>query len=209
MTIVADTLETFPECPSFGFTVEPRYLVKAIEREGGYERVDRRWARPLSFYTAVPMGDRPEEEIQNLLYFWHAVGGTSGVFRFKDWADYLSCRVGVTPGVTDQPLELISGANYQLVKRYVYGSLTQTRDITRPIGSTIAIANTLGATQTDWSLDEATGILTAGGGFVGTPGTWGGEFDVYARFTSNLAISLTDHKIQNASFTLRERRANE
>jgi uncharacterized protein (TIGR02217 family) len=208
-TLTPDTLETFPECPAYGFTVEPRYLVKAIERDGGSERVDRRWSRPLNFYTAVPMGDRAWEDAQNVLIFWHAVGGMAGQFRFKDFADFKSCRVSDTPTELDQPFEVLGGGGYQLVKRYVYGSLSQLREVYRPVGSTIVVANNGGVIQTDWTLDEATGILTPGGGFSGTPGSWGGEFDVYARFTTNLSLAITNLEIQNVNFTLRERRPNE
>jgi len=210
VTITADVqYATFPECPGFGFTVEPRYLTKAIEREGGQERVDRRWDRPLSFFTAVPTGNRDADVIQTLLNFWHAVGGTGGRFRFRDWTDYKSCRTTGDPLVTDQPFEVVSGV-YQLIKRYTAAPYTQDREITRPVGSTIVVANTLGATQTDWTLDEATGLLTPGGGFVGTPGSWGGVFDLPCRFLTDYTVTVVDGKdIQSGSFTLRECRPNE
>ncbi len=209
-TITPDTqYPTFPECPGFGFTTEPRYLAKAIEREGGQERVDRRWDRPLSFFTAVPTGNRDADVIQNLLVFWHAVGGTSLRFRFKDWTDYKSCKTNETPTALDQPFEIVGGA-YQLIKQYVATPYTQTREIYRPIGSTIVVANTLGAAQTDWTLDEATGLLTPGGGFVGTPGSWGGEFDLPCRFLTDYTVTVVDGvDIQSGSFTLREVRPNE
>lgn len=208
-TIVPDTLETFPECPTYGFTVEPRYLVKAIERDGGNERVDRRWSRPLNFYTAVPMGDRAEEDAQAVLVFWHAVGGMGGQFRFKDYSDFKSCPTNADTTYLDQPFEVIDASHYQLVKRYTYRSLSQLREIYKPVGSTITVGNELGVQQTDWSLDEGTGILTKGGTFSGTPSSWGGEFDIYARFTTNLSIAITNREIQNINFTLRERRSNE
>jgi uncharacterized protein (TIGR02217 family) len=137
--ITPDTTEIFPECPTFGYTVEPRYRVKIIEREGGYETRNRKWSRPLHRYTAVPMGQRPEKDIQSVLYFWHAVGGMTTGFRFKDWADYKSCPVqdDVTP--LDQPFVFVPGSpgGYQLVKQYTVGSLTQTREIIKPKGDTI------------------------------------------------------------------------
>jgi uncharacterized protein (TIGR02217 family) len=206
-TIVADTAPSFPECPGFGFTSEARYLVKAIEREGGQERVDRRWSRPLSFFTAVPTGNRDAAVIQNILVFWHAVGGQSGSFRFKDWSDYKSCRTVDTPSALDQPFEELTGGEFQMIKQYVAGSAVQLREIYRPVGSTIMVANDSGITQTDWELDESTGILTPGGSFSGTPASWGGEFDLWCRFTSDFALTIVDGvEIQSASLTLRERR---
>jgi uncharacterized protein (TIGR02217 family) len=209
-TITADAqYPTFPECPGFGFTAEPRYLTKAIDGEGGQARVDRRWTRPLSFFTAVPTGNRDADVIQNLLNFWHAVGGTSLRFRFKDWTDYKSCKTTITPSALDQPFEVISAGHYQMIKQYAAGPLIQNREIYRPIGSTIIVANTLGAAQTDWTLDEATGLLTPGGGFVGTPGSWGGEFDLPCRFLTEYSLTVVDGiDIQSGSFTLRECRPN-
>ena len=208
-TITADTTyPTFPECPGFGFTVEPRYMTKAIDGEGGQERIDRRWNRPLSFFTAVPTGNRDADVIQNLLVFWHAVGGTSLRFRFRDWTDYMSCRTTEVPTALDQPFEVI-GSAYQLIKQYAFGSMVQNREIYRPIGSTITVANTLGAVQTDWTLDESTGLLTPGGGFVGTPGSWGGQFDLPCRFLTDYSLTVVDGiDIQSGTFTLRECRPN-
>lgn len=209
MTVTTDPLPTFPECPGFGFTIEPRYLTKAIEREGGAEKVDRRWARPLVFATSVPMGNRDANVIQNVLNFWHAVGGTSGHFRFKDFTDHQSCFTTLTPTATDQPFEVVD-AGYQMVKQYIAGSLTQTREIYRPIGSTIVVANGDGEQQTDFTLDESTGILVPGGTFTGTPASWGGQFDLYSRFLTNISIQVVDGvQIQSGEFTLRECRPNE
>jgi uncharacterized protein (TIGR02217 family) len=211
-TIVTDTYSTFPECPGFGFTAEPRYLTKAIESEGGGERVDRRWDRPLVFFTAVPTGNRDAEVIQNLLVFWHSVGGTGGFFRFTDRTDYKSCKTNETPTALDQPLVAATGGMYQLVKRYAATPYTQDREVYRPVGSTIVVANTSGIAQDDWSLDEATGLLTPGGTFAGTPGSWGGEFDLPCRFLTDYAVTVVDgenQSIQSGSFTLREIRSNE
>ena len=209
-TIVPDTqYPTFPECPGFGFTVEPRYMTHAIDTEGGYERLNQRWNHPLSFFTAVPTGNRDADVVQNLLNFWHAVGGTSLRFRFKDWTDYKSCFTTGTPTALDQLFEIIDATHYQMIKQYIVGSAVQNRTIYRPVGSTITVANTLGVTQTDWTLDEATGILVPGGGFAGTPDTWGGEFDLPCRFLTDYSISIIDGvEIQSGTFTLKECRPN-
>ncbi len=200
---------TFPECPGFGFTVEPKYLTKATEGEGGQESIKQRWDHPLSFFTAVPTGNRDANVIQTLLNFWHAVGGTSNRFRFKDWADYKSCKTNQTPTALDQPFEIVDATHYLMIKQYMAGSLLQNRVIYRPVGSTIVVANTVGAVQTDWTLNEMTGILVPGGGFVGTPGSWGGEFDLPCRFLTEYSLSVVDGKdIQSGSFTLRECRPN-
>lgn len=211
-TIVTDTeYAKFPECPGFGFTVEPRYLTHPIDGEGGQETNTRRWLLPLSIFTAVPTNNRDASVIQNLLNFWHAVGGTSNRFRFTDWTDYQSCYTTVTPTALDQPFAIIAGSpvTYQLLKQYTVRLLTQNRPIYRPVGSTILVANTAGETQTDWAINEMTGIMTPGETFVGTPGSWGGQFDLPCRFLTDFSLTVVDGiDIQSGTFTLRECRPN-
>lgn len=205
-TIVTDPAETFPICPTFGFVAEPNYLVKITSREGGYERRDRKWARPLIKFTGVPMGDRPQRDIEQVLYFWHAMGGMWSGFRFKDQSDYKSCRLDATPAPTDMPISVSgdSPQSYRLIKQYVAGSTIQEREITRPVGSTIRVANETGIEQFDWTLDEATGLLTKGGTFSGTPTAWGGEFDVWVRFDAQFNPTFSTYQIMNVSVSLAE-----
>lgn len=196
MIIVPDLAETFPNCPTFGFVAEPNYLVKITAREGGYERRQRVWSRPLSKYTGVPSGDQASDDIEDLLDFWHAMGGMASGFRFRDWIDYKSCRMADTPTALDQPL-LVSGdspVSFRLVKQYITksGRTIQEREITRPIGATILVANQLGVPQLDFTLDESTGLLTKGGTFAGTPHSWGGEFDVWCRFDAIFNPTISD-----------------
>lgn len=206
-TIVADPSEIFPACPTFGFNPEPNYLVKITSKEGGFERRDRKWARPLLKFTGVPLGDRPQADIEDVLYFWHAVGGMSDGFRFKDWSDYKSCRLTHTPSPIDQPL-IASGdspsGSFRLVKQYVWGAKIQEREILRPLGSSIRVANETAVEQHDFHLDEATGLVTPGGSFSGTPTTWGGEFFVWCRFDGQFSPQLTNHEVQNATVQLAE-----
>lgn len=205
--VTADTTPVFPACPTFGFTAEPMYRVAITQRDGGQERRDRKWSRPLHRYSGVPLGDQAEADMQDVLYFWHVMGGNFTKFRFKDWDDYKNCKIHQTPAAGNaQPLVLISGLTYQLTKRYAYGSATQDREITRPIGSTVAIYNEFGVVQdaSKWTLVEATGVLTKGGSFTGTPTGWAGEFDVPCRFDGDLSAELTNHKIQRITASICE-----
>lgn len=207
-TITPDTTPRFPTCPSYGFRADPFFLVKIIAREGGFELVDRKWSQARRTFDGVPMGDRVQEDIEDILYFWLAVGGMSGEFRFKDWTDYKSSRVGDSILATDQPLlELdTSPVTYQLVKQYTVGALTHTRHIKRPVGESLLVANEVGAEQDDWTLDEATGILTPGPTFAGTATAAGFHFEVLCRFNDSFAPQITNHEIQNAEVSLIEKR---
>lgn len=209
-TVIPSTWETFPECPGYGFKAQPRYLVKINPRQGGFESVKRRWPRPLNAYTAVPVAQRVDVDVQAILYFWHAVGGMATPFLFKDWLDFQSCPVGSVPLGTDQPLDAVAltggGTAYQMKKLYEVGTIAQVRDITKPVGTTIKVFNGALVEQSDFTVDENTGLIQPGGSFSGTPTSWGGEFNVHARFDSQLSISVVDQEIQGADFTLREKR---
>jgi uncharacterized protein (TIGR02217 family) len=206
--ITADPALVFPACPTFGFKGEPNYLVKITSREGGYERRQRVWSRPLYKYTSVPLGSQSQDDIENVLYFWHAVGGMSNGFRFQDQVDYKSCRLSATPAVTDQPLESLadSPGRYVLCKQYQIGSVIQQREILRPIGSTIMIGNEDGEPQTDWTLDESCGLVIPGETFAGTPYCWGGEFHVWVRFDGQLSPEFSNYEIMNLEVQMTELR---
>lgn len=202
-----DFLETprFPTCPAFGYTAEPVYSVTHIERAGGHEQSNLNWSRVLHRYT-LSIGPRDVEAVAEALEFYHAVAGTAGRFRFKDFADFKSCRVHDVTSALDQPVVLdtsVSPSVYQLLKRYTMGALTRDREIRKPLG-TIRIANdgTEVDEGIDWTLDYATGIVTLNF----SPGvlTWGGEFDVPVRFASEFPVEIVENNIQNVSFVLKE-----
>jgi uncharacterized protein (TIGR02217 family) len=201
----------FPGCPSFGYVSSPKYSTTISALASGREFRNRNWARPLCSIE-VTVGPRREAEIQELLEFWHAVGGQELAFRFKDYADFKSCRVNEDVSEIDQPFEVVTGSpsGYQLIKQYVAGVRTQIRYISKPVEGTIVVANTLGDIQDSsrWSIDYTTGILQTLPGFVGTPGSWGGEFDVPVRFDSEFPISLIDYRIESVAFMLQEIRTN-
>lgn len=209
MAITATSYETFPRCPTYGFKSRPNYLVKIAEREGGSERRDRKWAEPLHYYEGTPLGNAKQRDMEAVLNFYHAMGGTHEAFRFKDEVDYNSCGVEGTIAPGDQPFVALGGGSYQLVKQYVAGSRITVRTILLPKGSTIRVQNNLGAEQVAarWTINEDTGILTLLGGFVGTPGAWGGEFYVRCRFDAPIEPQIINHKIVNVAATLKELRA--
>lgn len=201
----------FPGCPSFGFTSEPMYSVTVVQRGAGSESRNRNWAYPLHRYTAT-VGPRVEAEIAELLEFWHAVGGTATGFRFKDGVDYMSCRIGETPAATDQPLVVAdlsaSPDEYQITKRYTWGSKSQDRPIYKPVSGTLLIADggVIKTEGVDYAIDYATGRVSLLFVPAGSPDelTWGGEFDVPVRFDSEFPVEIYQKRIQSVQFVLRE-----
>jgi uncharacterized protein (TIGR02217 family) len=198
----------FPTCPRFGYTSTPNYSCTISTTVSGRERRNRNWARPLLIFN-IQVGPKMEEETEELLEFWHAMGGPECGFRFKDWSDYKSCRKSQTITATDQALTLIPGSpgGYQLQKTYRAGARATVRDILKPVQGTILIAD--GGTQktegADWVLDYSTGLLTL---FFSPSGqiTWGGEFDVPTRFDSEFPLELVTHRIEQVTLQLRELR---
>lgn len=197
--IIADPMPTFPVLPSYGFIASPRYLVSVVEREGGFEKVNRLWARPLLHLTSVPLEDVSVSDTEKLINFYHAMGGSATYFRCRDYSDYRA---------EDQPLvEIVaSPGSYQLVKHYTSGGVTQVREIYKPVGDTVVVKNELGVEQTDWTLDEANGVLVPGPTFSGVPTFWSGDFDVEVRFVGGLDVEIVDFGTRSARVAMKEKR---
>ena len=199
----------FPQCPSFGYTSEPMYSVTAIERASGTETRNRNWQYPLHRFNCT-VGPRGEEDVAELLEFWHAVGGTAYGFRFRDGVDHKTCRIHTIVSSLDAPLEVVSDDSpdsYQLFKRYVFGARVQLRPIYKPVTGTVLLADegVLKTEGADYTIDYSTGRVAILFPPEGTL-TWGGEFDVPVRFDSEFPVELMDKRIQSASFLLRELR---
>jgi uncharacterized protein (TIGR02217 family) len=198
----------FPGTPSYGFISQPMYKTEIVVTATGRQERFRLWEYPLHRYT-VTIGPRMEGEISELLSFYHAVGGEYSGFRFRDWANYKSCLIDDTPAATDQPLVQIgTSLAYQLVKEYTIGGQTQQRIITKPVASTILVAQNSVPTTTGWTLNASTGIITFGSAPT-PPVTWGGLFDVPVRFDGDFPISLDNFRVQTVSFSLEELRPDQ
>lgn len=208
--ITADTTPDFPACPSYGFTVGPMIMVKVIGLDSGFERTVRKWQRAKRTFNGMPVGQRPEADIEQIYNFYLALGSSANPFRFRDIVDFKSCSISDDTSFDDQPIAVItadSPDSYRLAKIYTVGAFSMVRYITRPRGETIRISNTSRVEQPDstWTIDENTGFLTITGGFTGTPGFWGGEFDVLTRFDGVFEVTVSNYKIQTATVNLIEK----
>lgn len=204
----------FPECPSFGFTKRADYSVTIVERASGVRSVNRNWYYPLHTFSAVPIGERSEDDMYRVARFWHAIGGQAGRFLFKDYTDYKSTNVpSDDTSATDQPLVAVedSPGGWQLVKLYEDDEFEfqQQRLIQKPKEDTILIAVD-GVTQTegvDYTIDYDTGIVTFDSPLDSDAVlTWGGEFYVPVMFETTPEFMVTNRGIQQTSFALRELR---
>jgi len=201
----------FPYCPSFGFSKRADYSVTIIERESGIRTVNRNWYYPLHSFRAVPYDNLNDNDMSLIQRFWHAVGGQSGQFLFKDYTDFKSTDVpSATISPADQPLVPTTDPDvYQLVKVYRDAEFMfeQQRLIQNPKTGTLRLADdgvelTAGV---DYTADYETGLVTFLSSISGAL-TWGGEFYVPVMFESVPEFMITSYRNQQTGFALRELR---
>lgn len=201
---------------------QPEYVVRINPRGNFGEKRNLDTVYPR---VRIPV-TIPRERVADipLIRRWYHVARSRAVgFRVQDPTDYLSTEIGFDAGdgtypqptALDQPLVEApegSGARFQMFRQYVIGEgsfvHTQERPIYKPVAGTIKVANELAQEQAEnrWSLDDTTGIITIGPGFVGTPTTWGGQFDIPVRFDSELPLHVEDFRLDEVTFELIELR---
>lgn len=200
----------FPGCPKFGYTTSILYSVDIVETAGGEEFRSLNWSehRRTVQVTVGPLAGNDDEDVENVVEFYHVVGGTAGGFRVLDATDFKSCRSFGTPIMTDMPLVLISGSDYQLTKRYTQGSQFRDKSIYKPYGTILVASNGVLLTEGGgYTIDMTSGVVTtAAGGTL----TWGGQYHIPCRFDSELPIELTarsnNRTFKTVTFSLKELR---
>lgn len=176
---MTDFVETqFPTDISYGATGGPMYLTDVVATVSGREQRNSKWSQARAKYN-VASGIKTESQWQALISFFRARRGKAVGFRFKDWSDYKG---------ENQPINNISGNDYQMVKQYSSGAVAVEREITKPVVGTIKLYEDSVLQASGWSVDTATGIITTA--LSGTL-TVDFEFDVPVRFdTDEMSISM-------------------
>ena len=182
----------FPDDISWGSQGGPGYNTTIIETDSGGEQRISRWANARRRYD-VSYGVKSRSQLAVIVSFFVAREGAAFGFRFKDFVDFTSasdhvsahsatdCYIGVGDGLTQ---------TFQLQKKYVSGSTTKYRAITKPVSGTI-LAAINGTPTTLFTVDTTKGEIT----FDTAPGsgtniTAGFEFDVPVRFDDNADKAL-------------------
>lgn len=168
----------FPIGIAFGAQGGPEYLTDVVIVDSGRESRNSIWsAARLKFDVGMRPMTKPDTD--SLVAFFRSVKGRAHGFRFRDWSDYQATTAN--GGVT-----LISGSNYQMVKNYASGSLSEVRTIAKPVSGTVTISG--GGVYT---VDYTTGIITVTSGAA--PTAWAGEFDIPVRFdTDAMQLDVVD-----------------
>lgn len=195
----------FPLAIGFGSTGGPERRTDVVLLASGHEERNARWADSRRRYNAGT-GLRSLADLHALLAFFEERRGRLYGFRWRDRADWMSCRPGETPGAADQLIGTGDGtqAAFQLVKKYGGGLAPYARFIAKPVAETVRIAvdGVELAAGIDFSLDAAAGIVTFLAGHIPADGaaiTAGFAFDVPVRFdTDRLDINLASFEAGDA-----------
>lgn len=181
----------FPDDVAYGSSGGPLYSTDVIITAGGFEQRNINWQDARCIYN-VAHGVKTQNQLDVLLAFFRARKGRAYAFRFKDWSDYSASmqQIGVGDGITK---------NFQLIKTYVSGAISEIRTIRKPVDNSVHIYvnNTLSAGGI--TVDNTTGIVS----FL-TPPISGAiikatfEFDVPVRFdTDHLSASLDSYGLHS------------
>lgn len=188
--------ERFPVNISYGSAGGPVYQTAVINMRSGRDKRNINWSYPRHEYDAA-VGVRRMTDLEDLIGFFHTVIGRAYSFRWKDWADYKSCKTSQIVTATDQEIDTGDGekTEFQLIKNYTFGSYSRSRNITKPVEGTVVVAID-GSETEDFTVDTDTGKIT----FDSAPAdgaeiTAGYEFDVHARLDSDsLSTNLTSYQ---------------
>jgi len=185
----------FPASLSFGSVGGPERRTEIVTLANGFEERNTPWAHSLRRYDAG-LGMRSLDDIETLIEFFEARQGQLFGFRWKDWADYKSCRASAEPDFGDQVLGTGDGATltFPLCKHYRSGAESYERPVVKPVVGTVKVA-LAGSPLTEtvhYALDENTGEVTfADAPAPGALVTAGFEFDVPVRFdTDRIHVSV-------------------
>lgn len=180
----------FPTDISYGSSGGPEYATDVVVSTSGYERRNVNWQQARARYN-VAHGVKTKDQLETLIAFFRARKGRAYGFRFKDWTDYKATEtIGVGDGVQTQ---------FQLIKSYVNGGVTEIRTIKKPVIATVQVYKNGALQSTGVSVDVTTGRVTfstapAAGQII----TASFQFDVPVRFdTDRLSASLDAYGIHS------------
>lgn len=189
----------FPDDISLGASGGPERRTEIVTLGSGFEERNQRWADSRRRYDAG-YGIRSIDDLHVVLAFFEERRGRFHGFRWRDWADYKSCKPGWTVAPTDQVIGTGDGAEdeFQLVKTYGAAFAPWSRDIVKPCLGTVRVA-VAGVEQVEgvaWTVNTVTGLITFDAGHI--PGssasvTAGYEFDVPVRFdTDQITVNMAN-----------------
>lgn len=181
----------FPDDIAYGSSGGPEYSTDVIITASGYEQRNINWQDARAVYN-VAHGVKTQSQLDTLLAFFRARKGRAYGFRFKDWSDYsaTSQQIGTGNGVL---------TNFQLVKSYSSGGVTEVRTIKKIVDNSVSIYVNNVLITSGYVVNNNTGIVT----FSSPPGNGLSvkadfQFDVPVRFdTDRLSASLDSYGVHS------------
>lgn len=189
----------FPTNLSFGALGGPERQTEVVTLANGFEERNTPWEHSRRRYDAG-MGLRSLDDVDALIAFFEARRGQLHAFRWKDWADFRSCKPSLVPSALDQRIGVGDGVNrvFTLSKLYQSGTATYLRPIVKPVAGTVlvALAADPKVEGLEYVIDPATGTITfTTAPDIGVIVTAGFEFDVPVRFdTDRIHTSMASFK---------------
>lgn len=180
----------FPTDISYGSSGGPEYATDVVASSSGYEQRNVNWDQARTRYN-VAHGVKTKAQLDALIAFFRARKGRAHGFRFKDWTDYQATEtLGTGDGTRTQ---------FQLIKSYVSGVVTETRTIKKPVAGTVQVYKNAVLQSSGVSVGTTTGVVTfTVAPTVGQVITASFQFDVPVRFdTDKLSASLDAYGIHS------------
>lgn len=166
----------FPESISAGSKFGPGYSSSIARNRAGYEVNNQDWLMPL-YRGDVGFAATTQEELDDLLSYFHGVAGRHNAFRFKNFNDFSASG---SEGTVVQ----LTATTWQMYKTYTYGALSKARKITKPVSGIVVSG---GGT---YAVDTTTGVITSIGSPVVDATGWTGEFDFPVRFDTDEMLPM-------------------
>lgn len=181
----------FPTDIAYGSSGGPEYATDIVASQSGYEQRNASWSEARARYN-VAHGVKTKAQLDALIAFFRARKGRANGFRFKDWTDYQATTEIIGTGTGSQ-------TQFQLVKRYVSGAVTEVRTITKPVSGTVSVYKNAVLQSSGVSVDTSTGIVTfAVAPAAGNVITATFQFDVPVRFdTDRLSASIEAYGVHS------------
>ena len=181
----------FPPDISYGSSGGPEYTTDIVTSQNGYEQRNVSWEQARARFN-VAHGVKTKAPLDTLIAFFRARKGRAHGFRFKDWTDYQAAAqvLGTGDGVVTQ---------FQLVKNYTSGAVTETRIIAKPVAGSVQVYKNGVVQPSGVSVNTATGLVTfTVAPAIGVVVSASFEFDVPVRFdTDRLSARLEAYGVHS------------
>lgn len=195
----------FPPSISMGAVGGPRFNTSVSTLSGGTEQRNINWSQRRGEWD-VSHGLKTEQQVDELLAFFHARMGKAYGFRFKDWSDYRLPRWIDTPGdLIAIPVQMTTDGgttiSFQITKPYSDAAGTYMRPIYKPVAGTVQLLDN-GVQSFDFAVDTTKGIIFLGSTLRATTGHTIAvvcEFDTPCRFDTD-DMKLTTTMVDNFSW---------